>query len=94
MAEISQSIPPVVVARFGHPRAKPRVVGVYNPSQGWSEEFKRRVVTVELIEEIRSRGFTLVESKWRRVTKQLNLFLIPPAEPFVRRGRRDGVHRG
>jgi hypothetical protein len=87
VAEEFKSVPPVVVARFGHPRAKPRVVSVYNPAQGWNDDCKRRVVTVELVEELRQQGITLIEAKWRRNVKQLNLFLIPAAEgQLLRRG--------
>ncbi|WP_162942676.1 hypothetical protein [Cryobacterium soli] len=35
------------------------------------------MVTWELVEELRANGFTLVEAKWRRNIRQLNLFLIP-----------------
>jgi len=77
VANLLNSVPPVVIARFGHPRAKPRVLSVYDPKQGWTDDYRRRVVTWELVEELRGNGFTLVEAKWRRTMRQLNLFLIP-----------------
>ncbi len=77
MANPLNLVPPIVIARFGHPRAKPRVVSVYDPKQGWTDDYRRRVVTWELVEELRANGFTLVEAKWRRNIRQLNLFLIP-----------------
>ena len=85
VANLLNSVPPIVIARFGHRRAKPRVVSVYDPKQGWTDDHRRRVVTWQLVEELRAAGFTLVEAKWRRTMRQLNLFLIPDPDDFPTR---------
>ena len=57
---------PVAIAeRFGSPRARPKVVQVYNPRIGWSALAKRVPLTEGLMSELRSSGATMVDARWR-----------------------------
>jgi hypothetical protein len=57
--------PLAIVARFGSPKARPKVVQVYNPRVGWSALAKRVLLTEDLMAELRASGATMVDARWR-----------------------------
>ncbi|PRY64621.1 hypothetical protein B0I08_1125 [Glaciihabitans tibetensis] len=58
-------VPPAITERFGNPKARPKVVQVYNPRIGWSALEKRVPLTQELVSELRASGATMVDARWR-----------------------------
>jgi hypothetical protein len=54
-----------IVARFGNPKARPKVVQVYNPRIGWSALAKRIPLTEDFMAELRTSGATMVDARWR-----------------------------
>jgi len=69
----SPELPESFLLKFGSPRARPRLLQVYNPKTGWSTDRKKVFVTVDLLGELRAAGITLVEAKWRKHRRQINL---------------------
>jgi hypothetical protein len=69
----ASALPEMLLAKFGGPRARPRVVQAYDPKSGWSTARKGGAVTMELLVELRAAGITLVEAKWRSHRRQINL---------------------
>lgn len=57
--------PPAVTERFGNPKARPKVVQVYNPRIGWSALAKRVPLTDELMSQLLTSGATMVDARWR-----------------------------
>jgi hypothetical protein len=66
-------LPESFLAKFGSPRARPRLIQVYDPKTGWSTDRRKAVVTIDLLAELRAAGITLVEAKWRKHRRQINL---------------------
>ena len=69
----SAALPESLLLKFGSPRARPRLVQVYNPKTGWSTDHKKDVVTMDLLSQLHASGITLVEAKWRKHRRQINL---------------------
>lgn len=69
----STLLPESFLLKFGSPRARPRLVQVYNPKSGWSTDHKKVALTIDLLSELRASGITLVEAKWRKHRRQINL---------------------
>lgn len=65
MVDSINIVPSRVTALFGDASARPKVAQVYNPRVGWSAPAKRRLLTEELMAELRSSGATLVDARWR-----------------------------
>jgi hypothetical protein len=69
----SLKLPESLLLKFGGLRARPRLIQVYDPKTGWSTDRKKAIVTVDLLSELRADGITLVEAKWRKHRRQINL---------------------
>jgi hypothetical protein len=73
-------LPDNVLAKFGGPQARPRLVQTYNPLLGWSTDRQKEAVTLELLTELKAGGVTLIEARWRSTRARLNLTTL--ALPF------------
>jgi hypothetical protein len=69
----STPLPERVLAKFGGPQARPRLVQSYNPRQGWTNDRQKEAVTLELLAELKAGGATLVEARWRSTRARINL---------------------
>jgi hypothetical protein len=73
--------PAAILERFGSPKARPKVVQVYNPRIGWSALAKRVPLTEDLMTELRTSGATMVDARWRSHRHRIALLDLnqPPA---------------
>jgi hypothetical protein len=69
----STPLPEKVLAKFGGPKARPRLVQSYNPRLGWTRDRRREAVTLELLAALKAGGVTLVEARWRSTRARINL---------------------
>ncbi|TFB85602.1 hypothetical protein E3O44_13530 [Cryobacterium algoricola] len=67
------SIHPLLLEKFGTPKALPKAISVYFPEHGWDHSMKREVLNLGLVRNLRSNGATLVVAKWRRIERQFTL---------------------
>jgi hypothetical protein len=65
-----------VVARFGAPSARPRVVRGYAVRTGWVEINKGPELTEAALRELKRAGYSMVEARWRRHVKEISLARI------------------
>jgi hypothetical protein len=80
-ARITQTpLPERVLAKFGGPQARPRLVQAYDPRRGWNSDRNKEAVTMELLLELRAAGVTLIEGKWRSHRARVNLSTVFAAQ--------------
>jgi hypothetical protein len=73
-ARVTQTpLPERVLAKFGGPQARPRLVQAYDPRRGWNSDRNKEAVTMELLSELRAAGVTLIEAKWRSHRARVSL---------------------
>ena len=70
---MTDSIPNEALLRFRDENARPKVIRVYNSDEGWVNSPINGILTQKVAAELLSRGYTSVEIRWRRSTKQLSL---------------------
>jgi hypothetical protein len=66
-------LPEKILAKFGGPQARPRLVQAYDPRRGWNTDRSKEAITMELLMELRAAGVTLIEGKWRSYRARVNL---------------------
>jgi hypothetical protein len=73
---VKNPIPAFVVARFGAPSARPRAVRGYSVRTGWVEIERGPELTVDALRELKLAGYTMIEGRWRRRTKEISLVRV------------------
>jgi len=73
---VSDPIHPVVLATFGTRRARPRVVRGYTVQTGWVDIDKGPVLTAGIMTGLRRAGYSMIEARWRRQTRELSLLHV------------------
>lgn len=71
--------PLAITERFGSPKARPKVVQVYNPRIGWSALAKRVPLTEELMSQLLTSGATMVDARWRSHRHRIALLDVSQA---------------
>jgi hypothetical protein len=71
--DIYTPMPERILAKFGGPQARPRLVQAYDARHGWNTDRRHQVVTVELLVELQNVGVTLIEARWRSHTARLSV---------------------
>lgn len=66
-------IPPRILRLFGHEKARPKVLRVYDATKGWAAATGSPVITWATVDQLVHEGSTSVEVKWRFKTKQVSI---------------------
>ena len=66
-----------VVARFRDGSARPHAVRGYTVRTGWVEISKGPELTDDALRMLKLAGYSMVEARWRRHTKEISLAQLP-----------------
>lgn len=73
---MSDLIHPAVLAQFGTARARPKLVRGYAVQTGWVDIEKGPVLTVAIVSGLRRAGYSMIEARWRRHTREISLMHV------------------
>jgi hypothetical protein len=62
---------------FRDASARPRVVRAYAVQTGWVEIRRGPELTDRVLRELKQAGYSMIEARWRRRTKDISLVQVP-----------------
>jgi hypothetical protein len=74
---VKDPIPPFIVARFRKHTARPRVVRGYTVQTGWVQISKGPELTEDAVRQLKRAGYSMIEARWRRQTREISLVQLP-----------------
>ena len=86
---VMDEIPPRILRLFGHDKARPKVLRVYDATKGWAAAAGTPIITWRTVDGLLKSGSTSAELKWRFKTKQVSILDLRRGLEMAEDGRTD-----